>query len=87
MVALRCYLPFVEWSRWWLNGVKDRNIPPLSVRPFGRLLWYDRGMELGELYSTVAQMRQLELKLLDDISQIEWKESGYPQLGPVTISV
>ncbi|TDQ00352.1 HNH endonuclease [Labedaea rhizosphaerae] len=38
------------------------------------------GMELGELNSTVAQMRQLELKLLDDISQIEWKESGYPQL-------
>jgi hypothetical protein len=37
-------------------------------------------MELGELYSTVAQMRRLELKLLDDISQIDWKESGYPQL-------
>ncbi|TDQ04118.1 HNH endonuclease [Labedaea rhizosphaerae] len=38
------------------------------------------GMELGELNSTVAQLRRLELKLLDDISHLEWKESGYPQL-------
>ncbi|TDP93971.1 DUF222 domain-containing protein [Labedaea rhizosphaerae] len=37
-------------------------------------------MELGELNSTVAQLRRLELKLLDDISHLEWKESGYPQL-------
>src|SRR3954470_17160113 len=38
------------------------------------------GMDLGELYSTVAEMRRLELKLLDDISRVEWKESGYSVL-------
>ena len=37
-------------------------------------------MDLGELYSTAAELRRLELKLLDDISRVDWKESGYSRL-------
>lgn len=37
-------------------------------------------MDLGELHSIVAERRRLELKLLDAISRIDWRASGYVHL-------
>src|ERR1044072_7532146 len=37
-------------------------------------------MDLGEFHGLVAERRQLDLQLLDVISELEWQESGYRHL-------
>ena len=44
------------------------------------MLWYDRGMDLGGFFDLVAAMRRDQLRLLDMISELDWRESGYVHL-------
>ncbi|TDP94942.1 uncharacterized protein DUF222 [Labedaea rhizosphaerae] len=44
------------------------------------MLWYDWVMDLGELQSLVAERRRLDLAILDAISVVDWRESGYLHL-------
>src|ERR1044072_8612515 len=37
-------------------------------------------MDLGEFHGLVAERRQLDLQLLDVISELDWQESGYRHL-------
>src|ERR1041384_5719336 len=37
-------------------------------------------MDLGEFHRLVAERRQLDLQLLDVISELDWQESGYRHL-------